>query len=206
MSNSNVKGMKRLFLDAVHSAAIEDTDELDRKDPLIDDERLRQAIRGENPLSPEEQRLVVLSIETQERIAILNRIEQIKAQDLVAEQEDTQSYWAGRGWDDTELILLAAADAERTVKPIHIEKPLYSVDLLPIDADGRVWRINLRIAQQEIDDLLEHTPRGVRLIDNEGEIWAEGPLSETGELVGFWERDDDLLARLHRCSLKLKPL
>ena len=193
MSNSNAKGINRLFLDAVRAAAAEDQDP--EAPVTLSDERLSQALRGERPLNDDERRQVLVSAQLQERVAVLSGIMRIEARDFAADLD----------WPDEELTLLAAADDGHQVRPIHFEKPLYSVDLIPIDAAGRVWRINIQLDRAVVQDLLGSQARAFKLVDTDGLTWLRGMPNEAGELVGFWQRDEDLLQRLERVRLSLKP-
>lgn len=194
MNTSKTQGMRRLFLDAMAAAGAEDASP--RNEPTIDDERLLLAIRHERPLNDVEKRQLLLSVDLQERIAILKRAERIKAED----------YWTEQGWLDYPIGLAAAADADRDIAPIHIEIPLSTIDLIPIDVDGKVWKINIRIATSIATNLLAHTPLGIQLVDSEGLVWVKGIPDSQGVLVGFWERDEHLLDRLAQTSLRLLPV
>jgi hypothetical protein len=103
------------------------------------------------------------------------------------------------------MRLLAAADGDRRIRPVRLEKPFCTIDLIPIDAEGRVWRINIRISPEVSDDLVRHTPAGVELVDSDGEVWVSGKPNDSGVLVGFWRRDQDLWERLQRVSLAVRP-
>jgi len=118
---------------------------------------------------------------------------------------EARDFAADLDWPDEELTLLAAADDGHQVRPIHFEKPLYSVDLIPIDAAGRVWRINIQLDRSVVQDLLGSQARAFKLVDTDGLTWLRGMPNEAGELVGFWQRDEDLLQRLERVRLSLKP-
>jgi hypothetical protein len=89
----------------------------------------------------------------------------------------------------------------RTPKPLHFSKEMYTMDLIPIDAQGKQWRINLKVSE----DLAAMAPAGLKLVDSEGMVWVEGHPDESLELVGFRQRDEDLWERIHRVKLQLIP-
>lgn len=216
MNQPSPRGIRQLFLDATRAAAAEDEVDNRARAPLLDDERLLQALRGEKALTAAEQRLLILSLETRERFVILQRVEQIRAEDAdddegaddaaEALRSVSQAYWDACGWNDGPITLLAAADDKPRVEPIRVKKKLYSVDLIPIDIDGREWRINIQIARQELEAFRENTSERVQLVDDEGKVWAEGTPNQQGELVAFLEDDEGLMQRLLRCPPTLKPL
>lgn len=204
MSDSNTKGIQQLFRDAERTA--EEAEAMPRREPTIGDERLLEHIRGDRPLDARQRRQVVCSVDLRERMAILEHSERIRADDRVAERRaSVREVWAQRGWSGKRMRLLAAADTAREVRPLPLEVNLGSVDMIPIDAEGRVWRINVQIARNKVETVLAETPGDIRLVDSEGLVWVEGRPNQKGELVGFWERDEDLLERVARVSFELEP-
>jgi hypothetical protein len=165
----------------------------DDLDPILDDDRLIAAIRGQSPLTPDEYRRFLASAPTQDRWHVL------------ADTERAMAYhrWRKLGFDPRPVRASAAADAERRVQIVHIDKTqvMYSVDFIPMDPAGRRWRINVEVPEA----IAKAATTGLRLIDSEGLVWVEGTPDQRAILVGFWERDDDLLSRLNRVTLQLEP-
>lgn len=159
--------------------------------PLLSDERLLAALHGKRPLTPAEHRLLLDSADTREQYTLLAQMERARA--LQA--------WRERGISGTIPLRLAAADETAKPTPLHYPKEMYTLDLIPIDAQGKEWRINLRVTEE----FAKFSKSGVQLVDSEGLVWLEGHPDESGELVGFWARDESLWERIHRVELQLLP-
>jgi hypothetical protein len=182
---SNRQGrLTRDVLDAIAAADLDDTQGLP-------DERLRALIFGRQPLTPPERRLLARSAVTRDRLAWLRHLE--RARSLAA--------WQEQALVPRPLQLLAAADEAPVVAPVHLRGDHYGVDLTPVDLDGHVWHIALRISPE----LIAATPGGFQLSDSEGLVWLAGHPDAGGELTGYWNRDESLWQRLQRVRLELSP-
>ena len=189
---NNGSGLGRLFQDAVRAAA----SEIPEHEPLFDDDRILDAVRGVRPLTNKERNRLLFSAETQERFAKIRH----------QERKRITAFWEKILYETSDMRLLAAADGDDQVRAVRLEKKLCTIDLTPIDARGKEWQIAVTIAPEVIAELLQNSPRGIKVVDSEGEVWIQGLPDENGALSGYWQRDDNLRERLKRVSVGLRPL
>ena len=207
-------GLDRLLLDAVRAAQAAEAQASEAAPPVqprdtaeqdsattIDDDRLRAAIRHEVPLTREEQRRVLFSAELQHRIKQLRRFERMRAEDTAATAEAA----GDRHWSLEPTCRVAAAEPGRAVEPVRLQPKGFTIDLIPIDADGKVWQLELLVHADVLEELRQLMPTGMRLVDSEGETWLSGRPDDDGRIQGYWEREDDLALRLERVSVAVAP-
>lgn len=156
----------------------------------LDEERLRRALSGEEPLSATEQRLLWTSPAARRRLTTL-RDSQRAAQYLA---------WQRAGIAP-QIVYLAAADP--AVQPITIDThPHFTIKLYPLDTDGQLWTVYLKLSDTVHQTLLT----GVRLVDTGGLQWLAGHVDGDGELSADWPHREPPLQRLHRYALRVEPL
>lgn len=187
MSDIDPRGVDWLLRELLWEAS----NESGADQPVLSDARLMAAIRGEQPLSSDEYNQIVNSAATQEHYALLLQQEQARVYQALID----------KGLEPAPIVLLAAADEAREVRPLRIEMNGYAIELTPIDAAGSVWHIRLEVSRE----LAEICTTGLTLGDDQGLIWLSGRPDEQGRLEGYWEREDDLLERLSGVKLTLKP-
>lgn len=190
MNTERKQALKRLLLASVRAGGAD----APAKGPSIADDRLRAAVRNEGELTIREQRRLLLSPDLQMRVQALRYLERMKTEDA----------WAEEGWAEHAMSLAAAADAERVVEPLRLTGPHFSADLYPIGADGRVWRIELRVEPAILQRFLALSTTGVRLVDSEDRNWVRGRPNDQGVVIDFWQRDEDLQSLVHRVSFRVR--
>lgn len=190
MNTERKQALKRLLLASVRVGGAD----APAKGPSIADDRLRAAVRNQGELTIREQRRLLLSPDLQMRAQALRYLERMKTEDA----------WAEEGWAEQAMSLASAADAERVVKPLRLTGPHFSADLYPIDAEGRVWRIELRVDPAILQRLLALSTTGIRLVDSEDRNYARGRPNDQGVVVDFWQRDEDLQSLMQRVSFRVR--
>jgi len=164
--------------------------------PQLNKARLLSALQGHQPFSIEEEKILLHSYLDREQFLLTAAVEQAKALEA---WNNIDYSWEG-------VDLLAAADNENKIEPIHYKDPndLYQVYFIPIDAEGKQWRIEVMITPE----FKIMTPCGFKLVDKGGREWLSGQPNEAGELIGFWlSEEESLLERIKIHQLPvLKPL
>lgn len=156
----------------------------------LDETRLQRALSEEEPLSAAEQHLLWTSPAARRRLTML--WDNQRAAQYLA--------WQQAGIAPQIAYLAAAAPA---VQPITIDThPHCTLKLFPLDADGKLWTIYLKLSDTAHQTLLT----GVRLVDTGGLQWLAGHVDSDGELSADWAHPEPPLQRLHRYELRLEPL
>ncbi len=176
--------LKKLLHDLLAEQAAEIADDA----PGINDQRLRETLRGNRTFNPEERRLLLQSPATRERFAQLAQLERLAARRR-QQREDYHPGTVGR---------LAAADGR--IHPLHEKQAEFELHLLPMDPAGERWKMTLKLFRPEF------YPTGVKLVDNGDLTWLAGFPDSQGVITGFWERDMSLWERIHDYSLELAAL
>ncbi|NJN48331.1 MAG: hypothetical protein HC808_19720 [Candidatus Competibacteraceae bacterium] len=156
----------------------------------LDETRLREVLTGRSVLAASERKQLLRSPAARRQLYFLADI-------LRAE---TYARWR-QAAIDTELLYQAAASS--SVEPLQItSNPYYSLSLFPLDSEGRAWTLYLKLSAQ----LRQQVITGVRLIDDEEQVWLAGKPDSDGELSGDWHLPGSPIERLRQTKLHLKPL
>lgn len=101
-----------------------------------------------------------------------------------------------------ETALRYRAAASPTVEPVKIESnPDFTLVLFPLDAEGKAWNLFLKLSPT----FQPLASGGIRLVDEEGEVWLAGQPDSDGELSGDWQLAGSPLERLHQQQLQIQP-
>jgi hypothetical protein len=159
-------------------------------DRALDEERLRRALSGAEPLTAAEQRLLWTSPEARRRLYALREAQ--RAVQYLA--------WQRLGIAPQLAYLAAAGPA---VEPVTIDThPHFTIKLFPLETDGQHWTIFFKLSETVHQTLLT----GIRLVDSGGLQWLAGHVDEDGELSADWTHPEPPLQRLHRYALRVEPL
>lgn len=182
---TNPEALRRLMA----ALLVEQADNAESAIPL-DEERLRRALSGAASLNAVQQGLLWTSPAARQRLAIL--WESQRAAQYLAWQ---------RAGITPQIAYLAAAD--QAEQPITIDThPHFMLKLFPLDTDGKLWTIYLKLSDTAQQTLLT----GVRLLDTSGVQWLAGHVDGDGELSADWTHPEPPLQRLHRYELRIEPL
>ncbi len=158
----------------------------------IDDDRLEAVASGKAEFTADEMRLMLRCAATQDRYAVLK--EKIRAR--------VMRHWRKKRLQTPVLTTLAAADD--SVKPFHQVCGDYTVDLHPMDPQGRRWRMTVTFSQA----LLAATQGGIRVIENAKapSVFVAGVPDSKGRLIAFFDADDKAQKRIRDNGLMIEPM
>lgn len=170
----------------------------EQEEPLFEDdpvrsfstERIRSALKGEQPFSKQEWAAVLRSPALRHRIR------------FTADVLQTERILQWRRAPVHRVLELQAA-ADDVVRPVTLSNPDFTLTLYPLDEAGAQWALQLRVGTTA-RALLGNGPVVVRE-DPGGQIWLEGSLNSSGELSGPWVGMGPPLEHLKSARLLIEP-
>lgn len=103
---------------------------------------------------------------------------------------------------EIETSLRYRAAASPTVEPLKIESnPNFTLILFPLDELGQTWNLYLKLSPS----FRQLASAGIRLVDDQGDVWLAGQPDVDGELSGDWHLEGSPLERLRQQQLQIQP-
>ena len=153
----------------------------------LDDQRLREALTGKNPLDTAERHALLRSPAARRRLYFQRQLLRAEA-----------SYRWTAAAIQSDILYQAAAGGEPRVVTVADNRD-FTLTLFPLDTTGTRWHLHLKISNRA-RELLEGI--AIRLVDDVGTEWLAGQPDADGEISAdcpFKESPLDLLVdrRLH---------
>ena len=160
---------------------------------LADEQRLRAAVSGQQPLDEAERRLLLRSPQARERVLEV----------AATLRDEARAAWRQAGIAPVLVYQAAAGEQGGEFEPLSVDSNRdFSVSLLPLDPDGQRWTVSLRLSRR----VLKTWSGPVRLMDSAGGQWLQGQPDGDGELSADWSLPGSPLERLRQFSLSIEPL
>lgn len=155
----------------------------------LEEESLRAALADQGALPAAERRALLRSPAARHQIYFLADV--IRAERYVR--------WKQAGIDSTLRYQAAASGA---VEPVTLDSnPDFILTLFPLDEQGTAWNLHLKLSAQA----RKLADAGIRLVDDQGDVWMVGQPDADGELSGDWPGEGAPLELLRERRLRVQP-